>query len=168
MRGLCFLGAGDTHNSGQYKDTVKNGLRYLKQIQDPEGCFGPRTTNHFTYNHAIAALAMTEAYALLAVAAWETGHLEDARWALREARERGAEMTALAEMIERLAPALEDPLTGLLPPDLRPLEVFNEIMFDGSSIAGWKGIQESDMVLMPEADTAVMDPFADENTLIIR
>ena len=41
-------------------------------------------------------------------------------------------------------------------------------MFDGSSIAGWKGIQESDMVLMPEPDTAVMDPFADENTLIIR
>jgi len=41
-------------------------------------------------------------------------------------------------------------------------------MFDGSSIAGWKGIQESDMVLMPEADTAFMDPFADENTLIIR
>ena len=41
-------------------------------------------------------------------------------------------------------------------------------MFDGSSIAGWKGIQESDMVLMPEASTAVMDPFADENTLIIR
>ncbi len=41
-------------------------------------------------------------------------------------------------------------------------------MFDGSSIAGWKGINESDMVLMPEAETAVMDPFADENTLIIR
>jgi glutamine synthetase len=41
-------------------------------------------------------------------------------------------------------------------------------MFDGSSIAGWKGIQESDMVLMPEADTAIMDPFSDENTLIIR
>ncbi|MBK1701256.1 glutamate--ammonia ligase [Thiococcus pfennigii] len=41
-------------------------------------------------------------------------------------------------------------------------------MFDGSSIAGWKGIQESDMVLMPEAETAVLDPFADENTLIIR
>ena len=41
-------------------------------------------------------------------------------------------------------------------------------MFDGSSIAGWKGIQESDMVLMPEAGTAVMDPFSDESTLIIR
>ncbi len=41
-------------------------------------------------------------------------------------------------------------------------------MFDGSSIAGWKGINESDMVLMPEADTAVIDPFADETTLILR
>ena len=41
-------------------------------------------------------------------------------------------------------------------------------MFDGSSIAGWKGIQESDMVLMPEAATAVMDPFADEKCLILR
>jgi len=40
-------------------------------------------------------------------------------------------------------------------------------MFDGSSIAGWKGINESDMILMPEADTAVMDPFTDEPTLII-
>jgi len=41
-------------------------------------------------------------------------------------------------------------------------------MFDGSSIAGWKGIQESDMVLMPEADSAVLDPFMDEPTLILR
>ena len=41
-------------------------------------------------------------------------------------------------------------------------------MFDGSSIAGWKGIHESDMVLMPEVDTAVMDPFTDEPTLIVR
>jgi glutamine synthetase len=41
-------------------------------------------------------------------------------------------------------------------------------MFDGSSISGWKGIEASDMVLMPEPDTAMMDPFTDENTLIIR
>jgi len=41
-------------------------------------------------------------------------------------------------------------------------------MFDGSSIAGWKGINESDMVLMPDTGTAVMDPFSDESTLIIR
>lgn len=41
-------------------------------------------------------------------------------------------------------------------------------MFDGSSIGGWKGINASDMIMMPIADTAVMDPFSDEPTLIIR
>ncbi|HUD41821.1 MAG TPA: type I glutamate--ammonia ligase [Dokdonella sp.] len=40
-------------------------------------------------------------------------------------------------------------------------------MFDGSSIAGWKGINESDMVLMPDASTAVLDPFAGDPTLIL-
>ncbi len=39
--------------------------------------------------------------------------------------------------------------------------------FDGSSIAGWKGIQASDMLLMPDPDTAVMDPFRDEPTMNI-
>lgn len=41
-------------------------------------------------------------------------------------------------------------------------------MFDGSSIAGWKGINESDMVLMPDDSTAVIDPFTDDNTLNLR
>ncbi len=40
-------------------------------------------------------------------------------------------------------------------------------MFDGSSISGWKGINDSDMVLMPDADSAVLDPFAAEPTLIL-
>ncbi|MCZ6578717.1 MAG: type I glutamate--ammonia ligase, partial [Gammaproteobacteria bacterium] len=40
-------------------------------------------------------------------------------------------------------------------------------MFDGSSVAGWKGINESDMILMPDADTAVLDPFTDEPTINI-
>jgi glutamine synthetase len=44
----------------------------------------------------------------------------------------------------------------------------NGKMFDGSSIAGWKGINESDMVLMPDADSSVMDPFTDEPTLNVR
>ena len=38
-------------------------------------------------------------------------------------------------------------------------------MFDGSSIAGWKGINESDMILLPDASTARIDPFK-ESTLI--
>jgi glutamine synthetase len=40
-------------------------------------------------------------------------------------------------------------------------------MFDGSSIAGWKAINESDMVLMPDAETAVLDPFFAQPTLSI-
>src|ERR1700677_1545651 len=40
-------------------------------------------------------------------------------------------------------------------------------MFDGSSIAGWKAINESDMILMPDASTAVMDPFAAKPSLIL-
>ncbi|MCL1091101.1 glutamate--ammonia ligase [Shewanella profunda] len=41
-------------------------------------------------------------------------------------------------------------------------------MFDGSSIAGWKGINESDMVLMPDPTTFVLDPFTEETTALIR
>jgi glutamine synthetase len=40
-------------------------------------------------------------------------------------------------------------------------------MFDGSSIAGWKGINESDMILMPDCATAIMDVFSEEPTLNI-
>ena len=41
-------------------------------------------------------------------------------------------------------------------------------MFDGSSIAGWKGINESDMILMPDDETCFLDPFTDEPTVILR
>jgi glutamine synthetase len=41
-------------------------------------------------------------------------------------------------------------------------------MFDGSSIAGWKGINESDMILMPDDAASVLDPFTDDATVIVR
>lgn len=41
-------------------------------------------------------------------------------------------------------------------------------MFDGSSMAGWKGINESDMVLMPIAESALIDPFFEVPTLVLR
>ena len=47
-------------------------------------------------------------------------------------------------------------------------DVFKDgIMFDGSSIAGWKAINESDMILMPDPETAVMDPFAAQPLMVL-
>jgi len=40
-------------------------------------------------------------------------------------------------------------------------------MFDGSSIAGWKGINESDMVLLPDPDSSFIDPFMADKTLVL-
>ena len=54
-----------------------------------------------------------------------------------------------------------------------PISEFNEDifedgkMFDGSSIAGWKGINESDMILMPDPESAFIDPFFQDVTLNI-
>ena len=54
-----------------------------------------------------------------------------------------------------------------------PVSAFNEDKFesghafDGSSIAGWKGIQASDMLLMPDPVTAYVDPFMDETTVVL-
>ena len=41
-------------------------------------------------------------------------------------------------------------------------------MFDGSSISGWKGINESDMILLPDAESAVLDIFSEDTTLNLR
>ncbi|MGM0633283.1 MAG: type I glutamate--ammonia ligase [Pseudomonadota bacterium] len=42
------------------------------------------------------------------------------------------------------------------------------VMFDGSSVAGWKGINESDMILRPDDSSALLDPFADEPQVNVR
>src|SRR6202162_95503 len=39
--------------------------------------------------------------------------------------------------------------------------------FDGSSIAGWKGIEASDMLLIPDPNTAYVDPFYEESTVVL-
>src|ERR1700712_2576904 len=54
-----------------------------------------------------------------------------------------------------------------------PLSAFEEDKFesghafDGSSIAGWKGIEASDMLLLPDPNSSRIDPFTDETTLNI-
>jgi len=62
---LAFMGAGHTLTEGQYKKTVKTGVKYLCDVQDPEdGCLVPKEGMHWMYNHAIGTLALTEAYGL--------------------------------------------------------------------------------------------------------
>jgi hypothetical protein len=62
---LAFLGAGHTQQGGHpYAKVVSRGLRGLKNAQDPEGCFGPRSSQQFIYGHATSALAMIEAYGM--------------------------------------------------------------------------------------------------------
>ena len=54
-----------------------------------------------------------------------------------------------------------------------PVTAFSEdsfeegLGFDGSSIRGWQGISESDMLLIPQADTAIVDPFTEAPTISI-
>ena len=71
---LCaFLGAGYTSRGEHaFARVVRRGLAYLKNVQDPEGCFGPRTTQHYIYNHATAALAMVEGYGMTGSGLYKT------------------------------------------------------------------------------------------------
>lgn len=61
---LAFLGHGDTHKDGKYKKTVRDGLKYLSDVQQSDGNFGVESNLQYTYDHIIATLAMVEAYAL--------------------------------------------------------------------------------------------------------
>ena len=47
-------------------------------------------------------------------------------------------------------------------------DMLNEgVFFDGSSIAGWKAINESDMILKPDTERMFMDPFTSHNTVVL-
>ncbi len=61
---LAFLGADNTDKRGKYKDTVRNALKWLKDVQEPDGNFGYMQNADYTYDHIIATLAMVEAYAI--------------------------------------------------------------------------------------------------------
>src|SRR6266850_1829279 len=55
-----------------------------------------------------------------------------------------------------------------IPADALGEDTFEEgLGFDGSSIRGWKAINESDMLVLPQADTAFLDPFCVQPTLTI-
>jgi hypothetical protein len=60
---LAFLGDGNTTRIGAYKENVSRGIAWLKSVQDPDtGLFGEKAGHGFLYDHAIATLAVCEAY----------------------------------------------------------------------------------------------------------
>ncbi len=81
---LAFLRAGwtsaDTDDVGR---ALAGGLRHFVSVQTEDGCFGPQASGHWLYGHAIATLAMIEAYATS----------RDARW-LRPAQQGAAYLEA--------------------------------------------------------------------------
>src|SRR3990170_7396385 len=87
--------------------------------------------------------------------------LPDARHAIEWARETRAQMVDLKFC----------DLLGTWQHMTLPVRAFDEsafdegLGFDGSSIRGWQGISESDMLLMPQAETAILDPFTETPTL---
>jgi hypothetical protein len=61
---LAYLGNGHTHQVGEFKKTVRKGLRFLKTQQSSDGRIGPCEGESWFYNHAIALMAISEAYAM--------------------------------------------------------------------------------------------------------
>jgi hypothetical protein len=60
---LSFLGDGNTTSRGPYRNTVKRGIRWLQSQQDPDtGLIGDAVGKGYLYDHAIASLALCEAY----------------------------------------------------------------------------------------------------------
>lgn len=57
---LAFLGAGNTEQSGRYRDTVANGMKWLKSQQDARGLFGTTEDHRYPFAHAVAMLATIE------------------------------------------------------------------------------------------------------------
>jgi hypothetical protein len=61
---LAFLGDGSTMRAGPYRETIKKGVKWLRENQQENGLFGSTSAHDFIYDHAIAAYAMCEAYGL--------------------------------------------------------------------------------------------------------
>lgn len=59
---LAFLGAGHTTGAGEYREVVARGVNWLRAVQRDDGLLGEEVGNPTLYNHAIATMALGEAY----------------------------------------------------------------------------------------------------------
>jgi hypothetical protein len=61
---LAFTTAGCDHRDPDYGRFIRRSIMWLRQVQEPDGCFGPKSDDHFVYNHAICTMALAEIYGL--------------------------------------------------------------------------------------------------------
>ncbi len=121
---LSYLGAGETHNVGVFKGATKSGLRALKTIQDNDGRLAKKPDRR---GHALAALAMTEAFGVTGSRLWWAPAQRALDVVLAADPAGDAEIAALEACL--LASAVNAELqipdsANLLPSRLRHLEGF--------------------------------------------
>ncbi len=81
---LAFLGAGYTHEEGQYADRIDRALRWLIRQQRDDGFLGGKATHYArTYCHAMATYAMAEAYGMQSDPTIDAGLREPLQRAIR-------------------------------------------------------------------------------------
>jgi hypothetical protein len=61
---LAFLGEGNTMKEGTYKKVIQKGIKWITEQQQENGLLGTNSSQAFVYNHAIATVALCEAYGL--------------------------------------------------------------------------------------------------------
>ena len=93
---MTFFGFGETHQSGQYKANVKAGLKALRARQDANGWFD---ANRRRREHAIATLAMVEAYVLTGSRLWKRSALRGVEIVVAQATSSSIEETAWEALV---------------------------------------------------------------------
>jgi hypothetical protein len=87
---LAFMGAGNTHQGGNYQSNVARGLEYLLSIQDEDGYFAAKATGiQRTYSQAQASIAVCELYGMTGDEALRVPAQRAVRWALDAQGELG-------------------------------------------------------------------------------
>ena len=81
---LAFLGAGHTEKTGKYRDNVRRAVAWLIKQQNKEGALGRVGSHKFGYEHAIAGLALAEAYGMAKVPATREAAQKAVDWTVKK------------------------------------------------------------------------------------
>jgi len=81
---LAFLGAGHTEKTGKFRDNVRRAVAWLIKQQDAEGALSSQRGGKFGYQHAIAGLALAEAYGMAKVPATREAAQKAVDWTVKK------------------------------------------------------------------------------------